>query len=98
VDYRALLSVGRNKVKEAVLIGEAREKIISAFRGAIKVSQAQSLEEAVRQAFTKASPGDCVLLSPMCSSYDMFSDYEHRGRVFKKAVLKLAKAGAHDAA
>jgi len=98
VDYRALLPSGRKKIKEAVLIGQAREKIMSAFKGEIKFSQASSLEEAVARAFARASSGDCVLLSPMCSSYDMFSDYEHRGRVFKEAVLKLAKAGANDAA
>jgi len=93
VDYRVLLAAGRGKVKEAVLIGEAREKIKSALKGSIKVSEAKSLEEAVGLAFAKARAGDCVLLSPMCSSYDMFSDYEHRGRVFKEAVLKLAKGG-----
>ncbi|MCK9594596.1 MAG: Mur ligase family protein [Candidatus Omnitrophica bacterium] len=98
VDYRALLAAARKKVKEAVLIGEACEKIKSALKGSIKTSEARTLEEAVERAFAKASSGDCVLLSPMCSSYDMFCDYEHRGRAFKEAVFKLAKAGVNDAA
>jgi UDP-N-acetylmuramoylalanine--D-glutamate ligase len=91
VDYRGLLPAAKGKVKEAILIGEARKKIKSAFSGRLEVSESTSLEQAVREAFSKACPGDCVLLSPMCSSYDMFSDYEHRGRVFKKAVEALEK-------
>jgi len=91
VDYRVLLDSARNKVKEVILIGQAREKIKSAFQGKLKISVSATLEQAVRSAFGKADRGDCVLLSPMCSSFDMFSDYEHRGRVFKKAVLKLLK-------
>jgi UDP-N-acetylmuramoylalanine--D-glutamate ligase len=89
VDYRALLPAARNKVKEVILIGQARKKIESAFRGALRLSAAATLEQATEQAFRKAAPGDCVLLSPMCASFDMFSDYEHRGRAFKKAVEEL---------
>ena len=92
VDYRALLPAARNKVKEAILIGSSREKIKAAFGKVLAVSQTATLKDAVRSAFLKASPGDCVLLSPMCSSFDMFSDYEHRGRVFRKAVYDLAKS------
>ncbi len=92
VDYRALLVTAQRKVKEAILIGEAKKKIKSAFKGILEVSESTTLESAVRQAFSKARPGDCVLLSPMCSSFDMFSDYEHRGRVFKKAVCDLARS------
>ena len=91
VDYRALLPAARNKVKEVILIGQARGKIKAAFRGSLKISESRTLDEAVKRAQDVAAKGDCVLLSPMCSSYDMFSDYEHRGRVFKQAVLKLAK-------
>ena len=89
VDYRALLATAQRKVKETILIGDAKKKIKSAFKGILSVSESATLEGAVRQAFSKARPGDCVLLSPMCSSFDMFSDYEHRGRVFKKAVKDL---------
>jgi UDP-N-acetylmuramoylalanine--D-glutamate ligase len=49
---------------------------------------------AVRQAFALAGPGDVVLLSPACASFDMFRDYEHRGEVFREEVLKLDPAGS----
>lgn len=90
VDYGLILEYCRNKVKDVVLIGQAREKIKKALNGALPVEEAVSLEDAVNKAFLKAKPGDCVLLSPMCSSFDMFSSYEERGRVFKKIVNGLA--------
>jgi UDP-N-acetylmuramoylalanine--D-glutamate ligase len=90
VDYGLIKEVARNKVKELILIGEARADIERALAG-FKIDSAMTLDDAVRKAFSRASPGDCVLLSPMCSSFDMFSDYEERGRVFKESVRKLAK-------
>jgi UDP-N-acetylmuramoylalanine--D-glutamate ligase len=48
-----------------------------------------SLEDAVRQGASLGEPGDTVLLSPACASFDMFENYEHRGRVFKKSVQEL---------
>jgi UDP-N-acetylmuramoylalanine--D-glutamate ligase len=91
VDYRGIIDVSRKKVKEVIVIGEARERIEDALRGALPLNDASTLEEAVRKAFHDAAPGDCVLLSPMCSSFDMFLDYEERGRVFKNAVYALAQ-------
>ena len=91
LDYSVILDLVRSKVKNVVLIGEAREKIKVAFRGFSAIEEADTLEDAVSKAFLKASPGDCVVLSPMCSSFDMFTDYEERGNVFKKAVYELAK-------
>lgn len=91
-DYSAILNQAKESVKEVILIGEAKEKIKYAFRSYLSVDEAQTLEEAVDIAFRKAKPGDCVLLSPMCSSFDMFSNYEERGEIFKKAVYNLNKA------
>lgn len=91
VDYSRILDFARGKVKEVILIGEAKEKIKEALEGDLSVEEAADLEEAVSRAFYKAGRGDCVLLSPMCSSFDMFSDYEERGRVFKEIVRNLAK-------
>ncbi len=91
IDYRIIGNLARRKVKKAILIGEAKEKIKDALKDALSVEHAVTLEEAVRNAYSCAQPGDCILLSPMCSSYDMFSDYEERGRVFKKAVFELVK-------
>lgn len=92
VDYKGILDIAARKVKEVILIGEAKEKIKKEFKGFLSLDEASTLEEAVNKAYLKAKPGDSVLLSPMCSSFDMFSDYEERGNVFKKAVLNLAKA------
>ncbi len=91
VDYNLILGYSRGKVKEAILIGQARQRIGAAFKGNIIFEESASLEEAVKKAFSKAEPGDCVLLSPMCSSFDMFSSYEERGRVFKEIVFDLQK-------
>lgn len=91
VDYGLIKDAARNKVKELILIGEARPNIESALKGILKIESAVTLDEAVRQAFSKASTGETVLLSPMCSSFDMFSNYEERGKAFKDSVMKLAK-------
>lgn len=89
-DFTLIRDLARRKVKEVVLIGEARHKIRDALGDLFPVEEASTLEEAVQKAFSKAASGDCVLLSPMCKSFDMFTDYEERGRVFKKAVLALS--------
>ena len=91
LDYRPLLEQARGKVKSVIVIGEAREKISKDLSSELPVSEAATLEDAVHAAFAAARPGGYVLLSPMCSSYDMFDDYEHRGRVFKEIVNRLAK-------
>ncbi|MFH1640889.1 MAG: UDP-N-acetylmuramoyl-L-alanine--D-glutamate ligase [Candidatus Omnitrophota bacterium] len=88
-DYSIISDLVKQKVREAVLIGESKKKIEEAFKGFLPVEQAETLEEAVTKAFHKARPGDCVLFSPMCKSFDMFLDYEERGRLFKKAVSDL---------
>jgi len=90
-DYRLLLDLARKKLKAAVLIGEAKDKISAVLADFLPVNRANSLEEAVNLAFSKAAAGDCVLLSPMCKSFDMFQDYEDRGRAFKKIVQDLLK-------
>ena len=90
-DYSAILELVRQKVKGLILIGEARQKMKEAFRDAVPIDEAETLAEAVTKASILAHPGDCVLLSPMCKSFDMFSDYEERGRVFKEAVFTLVR-------
>jgi UDP-N-acetylmuramoylalanine--D-glutamate ligase len=79
----------RGKVKHVLLIGEASGKIAAAIANQFPMSRAPSLEEAVRHAFAVSAPGDVVLLSPACASFDMFENYEHRGRTFKSAVQEL---------
>ena len=89
-DYAGVSAIARDKVKSLVLIGEARERIREAFGSGPLAYDAGSLEEAVEKAFSLGSSGDCVLFSPMCKSFDMFSDYEERGRAFKSIVSGLA--------
>jgi UDP-N-acetylmuramoylalanine--D-glutamate ligase len=76
----------QNRCRAAVLIGEAAELIAAAIGDALPMLRATSLEEAVALALGRTQPGDAVVLSPACSSYDMFDNYEHRGRVFREAV------------
>ncbi len=85
---RAMASVGRG----AVLIGEAADKIELAFRGVVPVVRAATMEDAVAEAARLAISGDAVVLSPACSSFDMFRDYAHRAQVFRDAVERIARA------
>lgn len=79
----------KKKIKKVILIGEASRKMKEAFGKAVPVEETGSLEAAVTAAFESAADGDCVLFSPMCSSFDMFKSYAERGEVFKRAVAKL---------
>lgn len=78
------------KVKRLILIGEAREKIASMLDGATSIHKFNILREAVLFALRSGVPGDCVLFSPACSSFDMFKNFEERGEVFKKIVLSIS--------
>lgn len=89
-DYTALAPLVRERVKQIILIGAAGDKIASQLEGASPMTRARSMHDAVINAMEKAVAGDVVLLAPACASFDMFDNYEHRGRVFKEAVFKLA--------
>ena len=88
-DFSALKTLVRERVRHLVLIGEAASKISKALSGAADMSEASSMAEAVSLCRSLARPGDVVLLAPACASFDMFDNYEHRGRVFKAAVRNL---------
>lgn len=85
--YHVLKNQIRLKGKMLILIGEAKERIRETLGGLTETRDAQSMEEAVRIARTAAKPGDTVLLSPACASFDMFESYAHRGEMFRRAVL-----------
>ena len=89
LDYSPLRSLVAQKVKHMIAIGQAREIMKSTFGDVVAVDTFTSLEEAVKAARGIAKPGECVLLSPMCASFDMFKDYEHRGLCFKEIVNNL---------
>jgi UDP-N-acetylmuramoylalanine--D-glutamate ligase len=89
-DFSLLRRAVRAKARSVVLIGEAAGKIEAALGGAVPLERAASYPEAVRRAFERAVRGDIVLLAPACTSWDMFRNFEERGRTFKSEVRKLA--------
>jgi UDP-N-acetylmuramoylalanine--D-glutamate ligase len=89
-DYGPLKGLVREKVKALILIGEAREKMREQLGDLTPTELADSLETAVFLSFRQGEPGDVVLLSPGCSSFDMFRDYAQRGEAFQQAVKALA--------
>jgi UDP-N-acetylmuramoylalanine--D-glutamate ligase len=89
-DYSELSAVVKEKVKAIVCLGKDNHKIIEAFGGMVPtIVETTSMEEAVRSAYYLAHKGDTVLLSPACASFDLFNNYEDRGRQFKLAVRNL---------
>lgn len=90
-DFSVLRDLIERKVKLLILLGEAKEKIERAAGDAVETVKVNSLREAVEVSMANASKGDVVLLSPGCASFDMFTDFEERGRKFKEAVKELIK-------
>ncbi len=88
-DFETLAPIIRRRVKEMVLFGEARGRIGERIGGIVKTETAATLREAVGTAYADAAPGDVVLLSPGCASFDEFRSYAHRGDVFKETVNRL---------
>jgi UDP-N-acetylmuramoylalanine--D-glutamate ligase len=88
-DFSPLYDLFKHKVKLLILIGKAADKMAKVLGAATETVLAPSLQEAVRLASTRAGHGDVVLLSPACASFDMFRDFEDRGRQFKDAVKGL---------
>jgi UDP-N-acetylmuramoylalanine--D-glutamate ligase len=92
-DYLSILPLVKKKVKAMVLIGEARAKIKDVFSSAVPVFAAENMAEAVKIASSVSAEGEAVMLSPMCSSFDMFSSYKERGEAFQSEV-RLQASGS----
>jgi UDP-N-acetylmuramoylalanine--D-glutamate ligase len=88
-DFGTLSPLIKSKVKELVLFGEARNKIHNLIGSVVKTSKTITLKEAIELAHRHSSPGDVILLSPGCASFDEFSNYKERGRFFKDVVKSL---------
>ena len=89
-DYEDLLPLVREKVKAIVCLGEDNEKLKAIFYNVVDMMiETAGAEEAVKVAYKLSQPGDTVLLSPACASFDLFENYEDRGRQFKNAVRSL---------
>lgn len=100
-DFGALAPAVKGRVRLAILIGEERDRLGRALEGATRIASVpfelsdpdrgvRSLREAVRIAAGEARAGDVVLLSPACASFDLFRDFEDRGRAFKQIVRELS--------
>ena len=89
-DYSELFPVVKKKVKAIVCLGKDNKKIVEAFKDIVStIVETSSMEEAVRSSYYLAKKGETVLLSPACASFDLFKNYEDRGRQFKQAVRNL---------
>ena len=89
--YSPLIPLLKNRVREVLVIGAASTRIAQELNGTVDLEEVGDLETATRAAFTRARPSEVVLLSPACSSYDQFQDFEERGRKFKALVEALAR-------
>lgn len=89
-DYSELFEVVGKKVKAIVCLGKDNKKIIKAFKDKVStIVETSSMDEAVKSSYYLARKGETVLLSPACASFDLFKNYEDRGRQFKEAVRNL---------
>ena len=88
-DYSLMAPLLKERVKAVYTIGSAAEKIERQLHGVVKMVAAETMQVAVAEAAKAAVAGDVVLLSPACSSFDRFENYEHRGRVFRQLVNEL---------
>ncbi len=89
-DFSPLRGGVRKRVRSVVLVGEAADKIETALGGVVPVDRVSTYREVVLKAFERAAAGDVVLLAPACTSWDMFKNFEERGRTFKREVRLLA--------
>ena len=89
-DYTEIEQLVRDKAKALVFLGVDNSKLHAFFEGKVPyITEASSMKEAVEKSFALASPGDTVLLSPCCASFDLFKSYEDRGEQFKACVRAL---------
>jgi len=93
-DFDEFVSYFKGKVKALILLGETADKIKESAQraGFYNIYKVSTMGEAVKKSKELAKPGDCVLLSPACASWDMFKNFEERGKVFKDAVRRLRGA------
>lgn len=95
-EFSRLRTLIADRVERVLLIGEAAERIAGALEGTRPLERCETLERAVMRGLTAASPGDVLLLSPACTSYDQFPDFEARGRRFKALVRAQARTHGKD--
>jgi len=90
-DYRILSPYLKNRTKKIYLTGNTIDEMEEAFEGALEIESIKDFEEVIKKAFLDSSQGDIVVLSPACTSYDRFKNFEERGNTFKEIVSRLRK-------
>ena len=91
-DFRSLLPHTHNNLKEVIAFGQAQDLILTALRDAVRSTSVIDLKEALELAQNCSQPGDVVLLSPGCASFDQFNNFEERGNYFRSLVTVMEKA------
>lgn len=89
IDFNVLIPLVQKKVKKMIVYGEASDKLKKVFEGVVDIERCENMKDVVQKAKSLSQRGDCVLLSPMCASFDMFKNFEERGKVFKSLVLEI---------
>ena len=92
-DFRRLLPLAARKVRKVLAIGKAGPAVMKALADGVACEEAGTIARAVEIGASEGRPGDVVLLSPACASFDQFRNFEHRGEVFEELVLALPEAG-----
>jgi|YNPNPStandDraft_1061719.scaffolds.fasta_scaffold00144_21 UDP-N-acetylmuramoylalanine--D-glutamate ligase len=92
IDFAPLREAVSAKARAVILLGEAAPRMALALEGTVPLHRAGGMDDAVPKALELASPGDTILLSPACSSFDQYGDYTERGRHFKEAFRRMARA------
>jgi len=88
-DFSSLSGIVHKQVKKMFVIGEAKDQLCQVFEKVVETEKCSGLESAVLKAKEQSSSGDTILFSPMCASFDMFADFEERGKKFKEIVKKI---------
>ncbi len=89
-DYKPLIELVKEKVKAIVFLGKNTKNVEQQLTFYIKTfGRAEDMEEAIKKAYNFSDPGDAILLSPACASFDNYKDYEDRGRHFKRLVRQI---------
>ena len=88
-DYNQIKDLVKERVKKIYAIGSSKEKVYDFFNEVVEVEKKETLQDCVAAGLNDAEENEVVLLSPACASFDMFNNYEHRGKVFKEAVMGL---------
>lgn len=88
-DYTEIINEVKKHVKHIIAIGSSKDKVYEFFKNIVPVTKADKFYEAIQKAYSNADKDNVVLLSPACASFDMFDNYEHRGKEFKRIVNEL---------